>query len=130
MKETYSEIYAVDFDGTLNLAKKYPELGEPNIGLINFLKERQQSGDIIVLWTCREGDLLKSAVKYCMRYGLKFDVINDNTEENKKKFGNNCRKLFAHHYIDDRNMYFPKRCGEIREIHAEDITFEGGKDEG
>lgn len=37
----YSQIFAVDFDGTLNLAEKYPLLGEPNKGLICFLKRRQ-----------------------------------------------------------------------------------------
>ena len=32
----YPEIYAVDFDKTLNLADTYPELGEPNMELIEF----------------------------------------------------------------------------------------------
>ena len=32
----YAEIYAVDFDGTLNMADTYPELGEPNMELIEF----------------------------------------------------------------------------------------------
>lgn len=50
----YAEIYAVDFDGTLNLADTYPELGEPNAELIEFLKERRAAGDKIILWTCRE----------------------------------------------------------------------------
>lgn len=49
-----NEIYAVDFDGTLNTAE-YPELGEPNTELFQFLIKRQQSGDKIILWTCREG---------------------------------------------------------------------------
>ena len=40
----YPEIYAVDFDKTLNLADTYPELGEPNMELIEFLKERRTHG--------------------------------------------------------------------------------------
>lgn len=99
----YPEIYAVDFDKTLNLADKYPELGEPNMDLIEFLKERRAAGDKIILWTCREGELLKEAVKYCDDYGLFFDAVNDNVLENIKYFENNCRKIWAHHYIDDRN---------------------------
>lgn len=106
--EGYSRIYAVDFDGTLNLGK-YPILGQPNLELIEYLKDRQQSGDMIILWTCREGDLLKSAVKYCKNYGLVFDAINDNVQDNKDRWGNNTRKVFADYYIDDKNMYFPKR---------------------
>lgn len=101
-----SEIYAVDFDRTLNLAKKYPQLGEPNRELIDFLKGRQQAGDKVILWTCREGDLLKSAVKFCKNYGLEFDTVNDNLRENIEHFNNNCRKVFADYYIDDRNAGF------------------------
>lgn len=106
--QEYSEIYAVDFDGTLNLGK-YPTLGEPNIGLFKYLINRQQEGDKIILWTCRDGDLLKSAVKYCMNYGLKFDAVNDNVQENKDRWHNNSRKVFANYYIDDKNLYFPKK---------------------
>lgn len=99
----YPEIYAVDFDKTLNLADKYPELGEPNMELIEFLKERRSAGDKIILWTCREGELLKAAVKYCNNYGLFFHAVNDNLPKNIEYYGNNCRKIWAHHYIDDRN---------------------------
>lgn len=103
----YPEIYAVDFDKTLNLADKYPELGEPNMELIEFLKERRLAGDKIILWTCREGELLKAAVKYCNNYGLFFHAVNDNLPENIEYYGNNCRKIWAHHYIDDRNYTCP-----------------------
>ncbi len=100
----YPEVYAVDFDKTLNLAENYPELGEPNIKLIGFLKERRAAGDKVILWTCREGELLKQAVEYCEHNGLEFDAVNDNIQENIDLFQNNCRKVWAHHYIDDRNM--------------------------
>lgn len=99
----YPEIYAVDFDKTINLADTYPELGDPNMKLINFLKERREAGDKIILWTCREGELLKEAVKYCNDYGLFFHAVNDNLPENIEYYENNCRKIWAHHYIDDRN---------------------------
>lgn len=99
----YPEIYAVDFDKTINLADTYPELGKPNMELIEFLKERRAAGDKIILWTCREGESLKRAVKYCNDYGLTFDAVNDNIRENIEYYGNNCRKVWAHHYIDDRN---------------------------
>lgn len=104
--KTYSEIYAVDFDGTLNLAEQYPELGAPNRKLFKFLKERQQDGDKIILWTCREGDLLEAAVRYCKEQGLEFDAVNDNVQENIERWNNNCRKVFADYYIDDKNVFF------------------------
>ena len=103
--------YAVDFDGTLNFAGSYPELGEPNRELIQFLKERRQEGDKVILWTCREGSLLKSAVKFCKNYGLEFDAVNDNLRENTEYFGSNSRKVFADYYIDDRNRGFKNLPG-------------------
>lgn len=102
----YPKVYAVDFDGTLNTAKTYPELGAPRLELFQFLKEWQQEGDKIILWTCREGDRLKSAIKYCKNYGLEFDAINDNIRENIERWGNNCRKVAADYYIDDKNLFF------------------------
>ena len=115
----FNKIYAVDFDRTLNLAETYPQLGEPNRELITFLKERQQAGDKIILWTCREGDLLKSAVKYCRNYGLEFDAVNDNLKENIEQFNNNCRKVFADYYIDDRNVSYS---------NLPSVTLKGSKD--
>lgn len=100
----YPKIYAVDFDGTLSLGERYPTIGQPNKPLIAFLRERQQEGDRIILWTCREGEYLTAAVQFCRENGLIFDAVNDNTRENQKAFGNNCRKVFAHYYIDDRNL--------------------------
>lgn len=114
--KAYAEIYAVDFDGTLNTAKKYPELGRPRVELFEFLIERQQAGDKVILWTCREGDLLKSAIKYCGHYGLKFDAVNDNVRENIERWGNNCRKVFADYYIDDKNLMFGGEREEIENI--------------
>lgn len=103
--------YAVDFDDTLNFAGSYPELGEPNRELIQFLKERRQEGDKVILWTCREGSLLKSAVKFCKNYGLEFDAVNDNLRENTEYFGSNSRKVYADYYIDDKNRGFKNLPG-------------------
>lgn len=117
-----NEIYAVDFDGTLNTAE-YPKLGEPNAELFQFLVKRQKSGDKIILWTCREGKLLQEAVIYCRANGLEFDAINDNIQENKKKYKNNCRKVYADYYIDDRNKMIVarrrrKKCGQLNRTNV------------
>lgn len=98
-----SEIYAVDFDGTLHNGK-WPGIGEPNAELINFLNRVQAAGDKVIMWTCREGKMLKKAVKWCKKQGIIFDEVNKNDKSNIKKFGSDSRKIFAHHYIDDRNL--------------------------
>ena len=49
------KIIAVDFDGTLCFSN-WPELGEPNTRLIQYLQAQQAAGNKIILWTCRAGD--------------------------------------------------------------------------
>lgn len=41
---------------------------------------------------------------YCRCYGLEFDAVNDNTEELKRAYGTNPRKIGADYYIDDKAM--------------------------
>lgn len=94
-------IFAVDFDGTL-CKEAWPEIGEPNLALIHYLLCMKTHGEKIILWTCRDGELLEKAVSWCREYGLVFDAINDNLPEMIKRFGGNSRKIFADIYIDDR----------------------------
>lgn len=94
--------YAVDFDGTL-CENAYPEIGAPNLPLIDRLIACRRYFDVkLILWTCREGEMLTRAVEFCRRYGLEFDAVNDNTEELKKAYGTNPRKIGADFYIDDK----------------------------
>lgn len=95
--------YAVDFDGTL-CENAYPEIGAPNLPLIDKLISRRRLGAKVILWTCREGELLTRAVEFCRCYGLEFDAVNDNTEELKRAYGTNPRKIGADYYIDDKAM--------------------------
>lgn len=96
-------IYAVDFDGTL-CENQYPDIGEPNKILINFLKKVKDEGNEIILYTMREGDVLDKAVEWCKTYGLEFDAVNDNLLRMQQFFKNNPRKIFANVYIDDHNI--------------------------
>lgn len=95
--------YAVDFDGTL-CENAYPEIGAPNLPLIDKLISRRRLGAKVILWTCREGELLTRAVEFCRCYGLEFDAVNDNTEELKRAYGTNPHKIGADYYIDDKAM--------------------------
>ena len=97
-----SYIIAVDFDGTL-CENQYPEIGKPNSVLIDDLKMRKDNGAKIILWTCRVGDRLEQAIDWCQEQGLIFDAVNQNLPEIVESFGGDCRKVFAHEYIDDRN---------------------------
>lgn len=93
-------IIAVDFDGTLSMSS-YPDIGAPNLPLINLLKEKKEKGVKLILWSCRVGERLERAVKYCEAMGLNFDAVNDNIKEMKERYGTDCRKVYADVYIDD-----------------------------
>lgn len=95
------KIFAVDFDGTL-CTDNYPEIGEPNEKLINHLKRQQKFGDKVILWTCRGGELLDNAVKWCAEQGLIFDAVNANLPGLVAAYGNDSRKVYADVYYDDR----------------------------
>ncbi len=95
------KIIAVDFDGTLCYSN-WPELGDPNMPLINYLKECKSLGHKLILWTCRAGEPLANAVSWRKEQGLFFDAINDNLPEIVTLYGNNSRKITCDYYIDDR----------------------------
>lgn len=99
-------IIAVDFDGTL-CHGNWPDIGEPNIRLINKLLKLQRKGYKIILWTYREGEPLHQAIEWCKEFNLVVDAINDNLPEIKELYGNNSRKISCDIYIDDRS-YIPK----------------------
>ncbi len=96
-------IIAVDFDGTLCYSS-WPDLGEPNEPLINYLKNRRHEGTKLILWTCRIGDALSRAVEWCSLQGLEFDAVNDNLPEIVAYYGTNSRKITCDWYIDDRAL--------------------------
>jgi len=96
------EIIAVDFDGTL-CKDCYPDIGEPNIGLIRLLKQMQQQGCRLILWTCRCGERLEEALFWCRALEIQFDAVNENVKEIIQKYGSDSRKIYADMYIDDKS---------------------------
>lgn len=97
-------IIAVDFDGTL-CTDRFPDIGDPDILLINKLRKLQEEGHKLILWTCRCGESLESAINWCKEYFLEFDAVNDNVEEIKVKYSESGKKVTADIYIDDRVIH-------------------------
>lgn len=97
------KIIAVDFDGTLCYSN-WPELGEPNLPLIDYLIKLQSNGDKLILWTCRSGEPLAAAIDWCQQHNLYFDAVNDNLPEIVEMYGSNSRKITCDLYIDDRSL--------------------------
>lgn len=101
MKNREQQIIAVDFDGTL-CEDAYPEMGEPNLSLIQILRDLKRQGRQLILWTCRCGQELEEAVHWCRKFELEFDAVNQNVPENIKKYGTDTRKVYADLYLDDK----------------------------
>lgn len=91
---------AVDFDGTI-CVDAYPDIGAPRQNVIQRAKQAREDGVELVLWTCREGQLLADALKACAEWGLEFDAVNDNPPRRVAFYGTNPRKVGADEYWDD-----------------------------
>lgn len=98
---------AVDFDGTL-CENSWPEIGEANEELIRWLIDWRRSGKKLILWTNRTDDRLEEAVEWCREHGLEFDTVNENLPERIEFFGNDCRKISADYYMDDKSAVLYK----------------------
>lgn len=95
---------AVDFDGTI-VENKYPQIGEEIDFATDTLKMLIKERHLLILWTCREGQLLDDALEWCRKRGVEFYAVNrdypEETIENNPAFS---RKLKADLFIDDRNV--------------------------
>lgn len=111
MKGFKVRIICVDFDGTLCEDVGFPTIGLPKLKTINWVKKQKVLGHKIILWTCRESDLLKEAVEWCALQGIVFDAINENIPELKfHPMGH--RKAIADIYLDDKAM----RVNEVEDL--------------
>lgn len=105
---SWTKVVAVDFDGTI-VEHRFPEIGEPMPGAFDVLKELQEAGFKLVLWTCREDDghlidrqFLTDAVEFCRKHGVEFEAVNETVEEFEFRHEKMLRrKPCAHYYIDD-----------------------------
>lgn len=95
---------AIDFDGTV-VEHRYPAIGEELPFATDTLKMLIKDGHRLILWTVREGDLLKEAVDWCRERGVEFYAVNrDYPEEEKDNNNHFSRKLKVDMWIDDRNI--------------------------
>ena len=97
---------AIDFDGCLS-TDAFPAIGEPNWPVINQAKAEQRAGAGLILWTCREDQLLQDAIAACEGWGLTFDAVNESLPDWIEAFGNRPRKVGASEYWDDKAVQIP-----------------------
>lgn len=104
LKEGKRKVIAVDFDGVL-AEDAWPDIGAPRWEVITALKILRTEYDArLILWTCRTGEKLKEALDFCKKVYLPLDAVNQNLQEQIERYGGDCRKVFAHIYLDDRAL--------------------------
>lgn len=97
-------IIAVDFDGTLHTGE-WPAIGSPASCAIDVMQSLKDKGHYLIIWTCRNGDKLTEAINWLLENNIPFDRINDHEPKHLAEFnGSNARKVYAHLYIDDKQV--------------------------
>lgn len=94
-------VIAVDFDNTI-AKTEYPKIIAPIPETIEFLRKAKEDGAEIILNTCREGKELQEALDWCKENDVPIDRANENSPTRIKLWGNDCRKIGADLYIDDK----------------------------
>lgn len=91
----------VDFDGTI-VDHRYPDIGAPVPGAIDWMKRLQQSGAQLILYTMRSDEpgrmLLTDAVNYLYSEGVYLYGINRNPDQDA---WTSSPKAYGEIYIDD-----------------------------
>lgn len=96
-------IIAIDFDGTLHDGE-YPHIGNPKDHVQQVMQQLINDGHYLILWTCRHGDLLTDAINWLLSNNIPINRINAQNPANVEKYGDNTRKVYAHLYIDDKQV--------------------------
>ncbi|DBA55118.1 TPA_asm: phosphoheptose isomerase [Porphyromonas phage phage014a_Kyudai4] len=74
-------------------------------GAVDAMRALHRAGHYLIIWTCRYGDRLLDAVSALVAHGIPFDRINDHNPENIRQYGGEAgKKVYAHIYIDDKNL--------------------------
>ena len=98
-------IIALDFDGTICKHTKFPNVGPPVPGAIDWIKKYDELGARQFLWSCRNGQYLGNAIEYLEENGVILEGYND-ISYGSKAFAP-YPKLFANIYIDDAAIGVP-----------------------
>lgn len=114
------KVIAIDFDGCL-CTNAYPGIGKPNWRVISEALIAQKSGAALILWTCREGELLQAAVDACRKWGLQFDAVNESLPEWVSAFDTAPRKVGASEYWDDKAVNKAPAQDDLSGFVIEDI---------
>lgn len=96
-----SLVLAIDFDGTI-AELSFPKVGALRKDADTVIRKLYDDGHKIIINTCRSGKFEGMAHDFLKEHGIPFHFINSNLPELIVEYGQDCRKISADIYIDDK----------------------------
>lgn len=92
---------SIDFDGTI-CENSFPEIGKLKPDADVYIRKLYEEGHKIIISTCRSGKYEGMAQDFLDANKIPYHYINSNLPELIEHYGQDCRKISADVYIDDR----------------------------
>ena len=96
-------ILSIDFDGTI-VENSYPEIGELKLNAKEVITRLYNEGHFILINTCRSGIYEGDCYKFLQENNIPYHYINSNLPSQIELYKQDCRKISADIYIDDKNL--------------------------
>lgn len=96
-------IVGIDFDGTI-VRGKFPAIDSLMPDAHEYINKLKADGHYLIINTCRSGQQVIEAINYLLECGIPFDRFNDNEPTNIAQYNSNSRKIYAHVYVDDKQV--------------------------
>lgn len=111
-------VLAIDFDGTI-ATLSFPEVGTLRENADVVIRKLYNEGHKIIINTCRSGIHEGSAQIFLENHDIPYHYINSNLPELILVYGQDCRKISADYYIDDKCLMGLPSWDEIYDIIQE-----------
>jgi hydroxymethylpyrimidine pyrophosphatase-like HAD family hydrolase len=112
-------IFGIDFDGTI-VEANYPNIGALKPNAKKIINQLFDEGHEIIINTCRAGIYEGEAYKFLEENGIQYTFVNSNLPRLIEEFRQDCRKISADLYIDDKQLGgIPDDWDEIYELIQE-----------
>lgn len=103
-----SKFVGIDFDGTI-VEDEFPKVGKTKRGALRTIKRIMNSGNYVVIWTCRDYGIIQEFIDKNFHPKYQFNLyVNENPPQLRAKWGNDPRKIGVDLFIDDKNIYTTK----------------------
>lgn len=114
-------VLAIDFDGTIATIS-FPDVGALIKDADVFIRKLYEEGHYIIINTCRSGKQEGLAEDFLNAHDIPYHYINSNLPELIVKYSQDCRKISADIYIDDKCLMGLPSWGGIYHIIQDKLT--------